>query len=213
MRYRAPALRDGEPRGRSDRRPSVRRSLEPKTAGWLLAQKPLSCRSPARATSAASKRTPRPRLFSFPPIQRRCSPVCLRRTPRPGCATRKATSRALASERGLARSLKDPATRGGGACLNGLSDPSWPPFDRKLQSAHDSACRHSLCRSLLARRRPGRQCLCDNPVGDELAEAGAPSRSHRRSRGCRSRGAAQRTVDRPGCARTGASGCKEARRR
>ena len=65
--------------------------------------------------------------------------------------------------------------RGGGACLNGLSDPSWPPFDRKLQSAHDSACRHSLCRSLLARRRPGRQCFCDNPVGDELAEAGAPA--------------------------------------
>jgi hypothetical protein len=124
--------------------------------------------------------------------------VCLRRAPRPGCATRKATSRALASERGLARSRKDPATRGGGACLNGLSDPSWPLFDHKPQSAHDPACRHSLCRLLLARRRPGRQCLCDNPVGDELAEAGAPSRSHRRSRGCRSRGAAQRTVDRPG---------------
>jgi hypothetical protein len=29
--------------------------------------------------------------------------------------------------------LKDPATRGGGACSNGLSDPSWPLFDRKPQ--------------------------------------------------------------------------------
>jgi hypothetical protein len=30
-----------------------------------------------------------------------------------------------------------------------------------------------LRRPLLARRHPGRQFLCDNPVGDELAEAGA----------------------------------------
>jgi hypothetical protein len=55
------------------------------------------------------------------------------------------------------------------------SDVVDPLFDRKPQSAHDSACRHSLRRSLLARRRPGRQFLCDNPVGDELAEAGAPA--------------------------------------
>jgi len=35
--------------------------------------------------------------------------------------------------------------------------------------------RHSLRRPQLARRYPGRQFLCDNPVGDELAEAGAPA--------------------------------------
>jgi hypothetical protein len=63
--------------------------------------------------SAASKRTPRPRCFPFPPIQQRSSPVCSRQAPQPGCATRKATSRALASEHGLARSWKEPATSGG----------------------------------------------------------------------------------------------------
>jgi hypothetical protein len=51
----------------------------------------------------------------------------------------------------------------------------WPLFDRKPQRAHDSARRHSLRRPLLARRHPGRQFLCHNPVGDELAEAGAPA--------------------------------------
>jgi len=40
---------------------------------------------------------------------------------------------------------------------------------------NDSARRPSLRRPLLARRHPGRQFLCDNPVDDELAEAGAPA--------------------------------------
>ena len=39
--------------------------------------------------------------LSFPPIQRRCSPVSSRRAPQRDCATQKATSRALGSERGL----------------------------------------------------------------------------------------------------------------
>ena len=57
--------------------------------------------------------------------------------------------------------------------MSGLSDRPWPLFDRKPQRADDSARRHSLRWPLLARRHPGRQFLCANPVGDELAEAGA----------------------------------------
>jgi hypothetical protein len=49
------------------------------------------------------------------------------------------------------------------------------PQDHIALLAENSLCRHSLRRSLLARRRPGRQFLCDNPVGDELADAGAPA--------------------------------------
>jgi len=52
---------------------------------------------------------------------------------------------------------------------------SWRLFDRKPQRADDSARRPSLRRPLLARRHRGRQFLCDNPVDDELAEAGAPA--------------------------------------
>jgi hypothetical protein len=57
--------------------------------------------------------------------------------------------------------------------LSGLSDRPWPLLDRKPQRADDSARRRYLRRPLLARRHPGRQFLCDNPVGDELAEASA----------------------------------------
>ena len=46
-------------------------------------------------------------------------------------------------------------------------------FDHKPQRALDLARRHSLRRPPLARPCRGRQFLGDNPVGDELAEAGA----------------------------------------
>ena len=52
--------------------------------------------------------------------------------------------------------------------MSGLSDRPWPLFDRKPQCAHNSARRHSRRRPLLARRHPGRQFFCDNPVGDDL---------------------------------------------
>jgi len=48
-------------------------------------------------------------------------------------------------------------------------------FDHKPQRALDLARRHSLRRPPLARPCRGRQFLGDNPVGDELAEAGAPA--------------------------------------
>jgi len=54
-----------------------------------------------------------------------------------------------------------------------LSNRPWRLFDRKPQGADDSARRHPV-RRLLARRHLGGQFLCENPVGDELAEAGAP---------------------------------------
>ena len=100
-----------------------RLQLESAPGCWRRSR--LSCRSPARATSAASKRMPPPRHFPLPLIQRRCSPGCSRRAPQPDYATRKATSRALASECGLAKSRKD-RRRGGGAWLSGLSDRPCP---------------------------------------------------------------------------------------
>ena len=48
-------------------------------------------------------------------------------------------------------------------------------FDHKPQRALGLSRRHSLRRPPLARRRPGRQFHCDNPVGEELAKAGAPA--------------------------------------